>query len=101
MLSKSLAKVYFGGGGGGLFYCTAKTASLMKEVLFSWDIRENYATKSTLTECVKRFCLGCILELLAAFLEFPKVVNLTEGGGGGGGLWGAIDSTRARYLAHE
>ena len=45
---------------GRLSYCNAKTASLMKEVLFTWDIRGNYATKSTLADCVKRFCLGCI-----------------------------------------
>ena len=59
----------------------------MKEVLFRWDIRGNYATKSTLAECVKLFCLGCIQELLAAFLEFPMVANLTEAIGlrGGGG----------------
>ena len=31
VLSKSLTKVYVGGGGG-LFYCTTKTASLMMEV---------------------------------------------------------------------
>ena len=54
----------------------------MKEVLFSWDIRRNCATKSTLAECVKRFCLGCIEELLAAFLEFPRVADLTEANGG-------------------
>ena len=46
------------------------------------DIRGNYATKSTLAECVKRFCLGCIEELLAAFLEFPRVANVTGANGG-------------------
>ena len=48
---------------GEAFVLHHETASLMKEVLFSWDIRGNYATKSTLAECVKRFCLGCIEEL--------------------------------------
>ena len=42
-------------------------------VIFCWDIRGNYATKSTVAECVKRLCLGCVGELLAAFLEFPGV----------------------------
>ena len=78
----------------------------MKEVLFFWDIRGNYATKSTLAECVKQFCLGCNKKLLAAFLEFRRVANLTEaislrGEAGGGGVLGAIDSSHARYLAHE
>ena len=63
-----------------MFYCTTEAASLIKGVIFCWDIRANYATKSTVTvaECVIRLCLGCVDELLAAFLEFP-------GGGGGGG----------------
>ena len=61
------------GGGGGLFYCTTEAASLIKGVIFCWDIRGNYATKSTVPECVKRLCLGCVDELLAAFLEFPWV----------------------------
>ena len=47
-----------------------------------WAIRGNYATKSTLAECVKRFCLGCIEELLATFLEIPRVASLTEANGG-------------------
>ena len=101
---------------GRLFYCTAKTVSLMKEVLLSWEIRGNYATKSTLAECVKRFCLGCIDELLAAHLEYLRVANLTEakggykfgspkcfffwGGGVGRGSGGTINSTNTRYLAH-
>ena len=62
-----------GGGGGGLFYCTTEAASLIKGVIFCRDIRGNYATKSTVPECVKRLCLGCVDELLAAFLEFPGV----------------------------
>ena len=64
---------------GEAFYCTTKTASLtnFKEVL-RWDIRGNYATKSTLAECVKLFCLGCIEELLAAFLEFPRTVHIQD-----------------------
>ena len=59
MLSKSLTKVCVGGGGegGGLFYCTTEAASLIKGVIFCWDIRGNYATKSTVAECVKRLCL--------------------------------------------
>ena len=79
MLSKSLTKVFAfvcvgaGGGGGGLLYCTTEAASLIKGVIFCWDIRGNYATKSTVTICVKRLCLGCVDELLAAFLEFPRV----------------------------
>ena len=52
-----------------------------------FDIRGNYATKSIVAECVKRLCLGCVDELLAAFLEFPGVE--LGGGivGGGGGRW--------------
>ena len=62
------------GGGGGIFYCTTEAASFIKGVIFCWDIRGNYATKpSTVAECVKRLCLGCVDELLAAFLEFPGV----------------------------
>ena len=38
-----------------------------------FDIRGNYATKSTVAECMKRLCLGCVDELLAAFLEFSGV----------------------------
>ena len=60
-----------GGRGGGLFYYTTDAASLKKGVIFCWDIRGNYATKSTVAECVKRLCLGCVAELLAAFLDFP------------------------------
>ena len=74
MLSKSLTKVCVCvGGGGGLFYYTTGAASLIKGVIFCWGIRGNYATKSTVAECVKRLCLGCVDELLAAFLEFPGV----------------------------
>ena len=65
--------VCVGGGGGGLFYWTTEAASLIKGVIFCWDIRGNYATKSAVAECVKRLCLGCVDELLAAFLEFPGV----------------------------
>ena len=76
-----------GGGGGGLSYCTAKTASLMKEVLFSLDIRRNYATKSTLPECVKRFCFGCIKALFSSLPGVSEGCQLTEAislrGGGG------------------
>ena len=74
MLSKSLTKVCVcGGGGGAVFYCTTEAASLIKGVIFCWDIRANYATKSTVVKCVIRLCLGCVDELLAAFLEFPGV----------------------------
>ena len=65
--------VCWGGGGGGAFYCTTDAASLVKGVKSCWDIRGNYATKSTVAECVKRLCLDCVAELLAAFLEFPGV----------------------------
>ena len=58
-----------------MFYCTTEAALLIQGVIFCWDIRANYATKSTVAECVIRLCLGCVDELLAAFLEFP-------GGGG-------------------
>ena len=60
-------------GGGGAFYYTTEVASLIKGVIFCWDIRRNYATTSTVAGCVKRLCLGCVDELLAAFLEFPGV----------------------------
>ena len=50
-----------------------EAASHIKGVIFCWDIRGNYATKSTVAECVKRLNLGCVDELLAAFLEFPGV----------------------------
>ena len=63
----------WGEGGGALFHCTTEAASLKKGVIFCWDIRGNYATKSTVAECVKRLCLGCVDELSAAFLEFPGV----------------------------
>ena len=59
--------------GGRLFYCTTEAALLIKGVIFSLDIRGNYVTKSTVAECVKRLCLGCVDELLAAFLECPGV----------------------------
>ena len=62
-----------GGGEGRLFYCIMEAASLIKGVLFCWDIRGNYATKSTVAEYVKRLCMGCVDELLAAFLEFPGI----------------------------
>ena len=64
-----------------MFYCTTGAASFIKGVIFCWDIRANYATKSSVAECVIRLCLGCVDELLAAFLEFPV-------GGGGEGVDG-------------
>ena len=73
MLSKSLTKSFVCVCGGELFYLTPEAASLIKGVIFCCDIRGNYATKSTVAECVKRLCLGCVDELLAAFLEFPGV----------------------------
>ena len=66
------------GWGGGLFYYTTDAASLVKGLKSCWDIRGNYATKSTVAECVKRLCLDCVAELLAAFLESS---------GGGGVVW--------------
>ena len=60
--------INLGGGGGGGFSTAPREG-----VIFCWDIRGNYATKSTVAECVKRLCLGCVDELLAAFLEFPGV----------------------------
>ena len=79
-----------GGGGGGkaLFYCTTEAASLIKVVIFCWDIRGNYETKSTVAECVKRICLGCVDEI---FSSLPGVGRRDSGG--------AIDSTHTRYLA--
>ena len=59
--------------GGGVNYCTTEAASIIKRVISCWDIRGNYATKSTFAECVKRLCLGCVGVLLSAFLEFPGV----------------------------
>ena len=52
---------------------------------------------------------GMHLGAFTAFLEFPRVANLTEAislpgvvvVGRGGGVVGAIDSTHARYFAHE
>ena len=73
MLSKSLIKLCVCVGGGGLFYYTTDAASLVKGVKSCWDIRGNYATESTVAECVKRLCLDCVAELLAAFLESPGV----------------------------
>ena len=52
---------------------TGPPRSPWEGVIFCWDIRGNYATKSTVAECVKRLCLGFVDELLAAFLEFPRV----------------------------
>ena len=53
MLSKSLIKLCVCVlGGGGLFYYTTDAASLIKGIKFCWDIRGNYATKSTVAECV-------------------------------------------------
>ena len=75
MLSKTLTKVFAcvcGGGEGRGFYCTTEAASLIKGVIFCWDIRGNYATKSTVTECVKRLCLGCVDELLEPSWSFRE-----------------------------
>ena len=61
------------GGGGGGFYCTTEASSLIREVLplsnvlFSWDVRGNYSTKSKVAECVKRLQFGCVFELLGTF----------------------------------
>ena len=52
--------------GGGLFYCFPGGSNDLTS-------EEINATKSTVAECVKRLCLGCVDELLAAFLEFPGV----------------------------
>ena len=65
--------VCVGGGGGGGVLLHYEAASLIKGAIFCWDIRGGYATKSTVAECVKRLCLGCVNELLEAFLEFPGV----------------------------
>ena len=60
-------------GGGGGFYCTTEASSLIREVhplsnvLFSWDVRGNYSTKSKVAECVKRLHFGCVFELLGTF----------------------------------
>ena len=43
--------------GGGLFYCTPGGSNILTS--------GNYATKSTVAECVKRLCLCCVDELLA------------------------------------
>ena len=47
--------------------------------LFSWDV---FSTKSRVTECVKRICLLCDDEVLAALQKFPAVDKLTETNGG-------------------
>ena len=60
-------------GGEGGFSTTLRRRLHLKGVIFCWDIRGNYATKSTVAKCVKRLCLGCVDKLLAAFLEFPGV----------------------------
>ena len=63
MLSKSLTKVcvcvllHYGDG------FTYKGSNILL----------GHQTKSTVAECVKRLCLGCVDEILAAFLEFPGV----------------------------
>ena len=78
MLSKTLTKVFAcvcRGGGGGGFYCTTEAASLIKGVIFCWDIRGNYATKSTVTKCVKRLCLGCVDELLEPSWSFRRLMG--------------------------
>ena len=55
------------------FYCTTEASSLIREVhplsnvLFSWDVRGNYSTKSKVAECVKRLHLGCVFELQGTF----------------------------------
>ena len=59
----------------GGFYCTTEAASLIKKVIFCWDIRGNYATKSTVTECVKRLCLGCVDELLEPSWSFRRLTG--------------------------
>ena len=66
-------KSHRGVGGGGRFYCTTEASSLIREVhplsnvLFSWDVRGNYSTKSKVAEFVKRLHLGCVFELLGTF----------------------------------
>ena len=71
MLSKSLTKVFVVGA---LFYCTTEAASLIKGVIFCWDIRGNYSTKSTVAECVKQLCLG-------AFSSLPGVSGVEKEAG--------------------
>ena len=46
-------------GGGGAFLLHYGGGFTYK-VIFCWDIRGNCATKSTVAECVKRLCLGCV-----------------------------------------
>ena len=71
-----------------VFYCTTEVSSLLNEVnplqneLVIWDVRGNYATESTVAECVKRLCLGCADKLLAASLKFPEADNFTEANDG-------------------
>ena len=54
-----------GGGGGGVLLhhggvLTNKgSPPPLSNVLFSWDIRGNYSTKSKVAECVKRLYFGC------------------------------------------
>ena len=61
--------------GGGGFYCTTEASSLIREahppleyIIYSWDVRGNFSTKSKVTECVKRLYLCCAFELLGANL---------------------------------
>ena len=76
-----------GGGGGCLLHhgggFTYKGGPPTLELLFSWNVRGNYATKSTLGECAKRLCLGCVDDRLAA--GFPKCFGRRGRGEGGGG----------------
>ena len=60
-------------GGGAAFLLHYKGGFTYKGSYILLDISGNYGTKSTVAECVKRLCLGCVEELLAAFLEFPRV----------------------------
>ena len=75
-------------GAGGLFYCTTEASSLIKDVhplsnvLTSLEVTGSKSAKSTLAEYVKRLCLCCVDELLAASLKFLEVDNLTKANDG-------------------
>ena len=45
---------------------------------------------------MKRLCLGCVDELLAAFLEFLGGGGIVVGGGGGGGGGGGVAVVRSK-----